>query len=115
LSISKRRISRNKNILNYCKYINLTCIFINSLVKSKLVIKMKTTLTKRGQTSVPSEIIKKYNLKKGSKLYWLDTGKGIKIIPIPNNIIEITHGIAKGEDLLKLLLESRKKDKLSEN
>ncbi|MHB1253726.1 MAG: AbrB/MazE/SpoVT family DNA-binding domain-containing protein [Candidatus Humimicrobiaceae bacterium] len=35
---------------------------------------MKTTVTKRGQTSVPSEIIKKYDLKKGSKLYWLDTG-----------------------------------------
>jgi len=75
---------------------------------------MKTTITKRGQTSVPSEIIKKYNLKKGSKLYWLDTGKGIKIIPIPDNIIGTVYRIAEGENLLEELNRSRKKDKLNE-
>jgi len=78
------------------------------------VIKMKTTITKRGQTSVPSEIIKKYNLKKGSKLYWLDTGKGIKIIPIPDDIINTVYRIAEGEKLLEELIQSRKKDKLNE-
>jgi len=78
------------------------------------VIKMKTTITKRGQTSVPSEIIKKYNLKKGSKLYWLDTGKGIKIIPIPDDITNTVYRIAEGENLLEELIQSRKKDKLNE-
>lgn len=75
---------------------------------------MKTTITKRGQTSVPSEIIKKYNLKKGSKLYWLDTGKGIKVIPIPDDIIGTVYRIAEGENLLEELNRSRKKDKLNE-
>ncbi len=75
---------------------------------------MKTTITKRGQTSVPSEIIKKYNLKKGSKLYWLDTGKEIKVIPIPDNIIITTYKIAEGENLLEDLIQSRKKDKINE-
>ncbi|MHB1276492.1 MAG: AbrB/MazE/SpoVT family DNA-binding domain-containing protein [Candidatus Humimicrobiaceae bacterium] len=75
---------------------------------------MKTTVTKRGQTSVPSEIIKKYDLKKGSKLYWLDTGKEIKVIPIPDDILNASYGIAKGENLLEELLKSRKQDIVNE-
>ena len=72
---------------------------------------MKTTLTKRGQTSVPAEIIKHYKLQKGSKLYWLDTGRGIRVIPIPVNILEETQGTASGEGLLERLLESRRIDR----
>jgi bifunctional DNA-binding transcriptional regulator/antitoxin component of YhaV-PrlF toxin-antitoxin module len=75
---------------------------------------MKTTITKRGQTSVPADIIKKYNLKKGSKLYWLDTGKEIKVILIPDNIIHSTFAIAEGEGLFNELIESRKLDRLNE-
>lgn len=75
---------------------------------------MKTTITKRGQTSVPAEIIKKYNLKKGSRLYWLDTGNEIKIIPIPDDIILSTFAIAEGEGLFDELIESRKRDRLNE-
>jgi len=70
-----------------------------------------TTLTKRGQTSVPAEIVKKYNLKKGSKLYWLDTGNGIKIIPLPDNVIQAASGSAKGEKLLEKLMKERKKER----
>jgi len=72
---------------------------------------MKTTLTKRGQTSVPAEIIKQYKLQKGSKLYWLDTGCGIRVIPIPENILEETRGAASGEKLLERLLKSRRIDR----
>jgi bifunctional DNA-binding transcriptional regulator/antitoxin component of YhaV-PrlF toxin-antitoxin module len=75
---------------------------------------MKTTITKRGQTSVPAGIIKKYNLKKGSKLYWLDTGKEIKVIPIPDNIVQSTFAVAEGEGLFNELIESRKRDRLNE-
>ena len=72
---------------------------------------MKTTLTKRGQTSVPAKIIKHYKLQKGSKLYWLDTGQGIRVIPIPMNILEQTQGTSSGEGLLEKLLELRKIDR----
>ena len=72
---------------------------------------MKTTLTKRGQTSVPAGIIKHYKLQKGSKLYWLDTGMGIRVIPIPENILEEIPGSARGEGLLEKLLESRRIDR----
>jgi len=79
------------------------------------VIKVKTTITKRGQTTVPAKIIKKYNLKTGSKLYWLDTGRGIKVIPISDDIINTAYGIAEGQNLLEELIQSRKKDKINEN
>lgn len=75
---------------------------------------MKTTLTKRGQTSVPSQIIRNYKMGKGSKLYWIDTGNGIRVIPIPDNIIEKTNGLSRGENLLEELLKSRNIDKLNE-
>jgi len=88
-----------------------SCKFNILLVTLLQVIQMKTTLTKRGQTSVPAEIIKNYKLQKGSKLYWLDTGRGIRVIPIPENILKDTKGIAKGEKLLEKLLESRRKDR----
>lgn len=75
---------------------------------------MKTTITKRGQTSVPAEIIKKYDLKKGSKLYWLDTGRDIKVIPVPDDIINRAYKIAEGENLFEELIKSRKKDRHDE-
>ena len=76
---------------------------------------METTLTKRGQISVPAKIIKSYHLKPGSKFYWLDTGMGIKLIPLPDNIIEYLHKSAKDENMLEELLKERKKDKNLEN
>lgn len=76
---------------------------------------METTLTKRGQISVPAKIIKSYHLKPGSKFYWLDTGMGIKLIPLPDNIIEYLHKSARGENLLEALLKERKRDKILEN
>lgn len=74
---------------------------------------MRTTISKRGQTSVPAEILKKYNLKKGSKLYWLDTGKEIKVIPIPEDIIKATYKIAEKEGLYNELMDYREKEKLN--
>jgi bifunctional DNA-binding transcriptional regulator/antitoxin component of YhaV-PrlF toxin-antitoxin module len=93
---------------------NISCNLNILLVRLLQVIKMKTTLTKRGQTSIPAEIIKHYKLKKGSKLYWLDTGRGIRVIPIPENVLENAKGIARGEKLLEKLLESRRKDRIND-
>ena len=75
---------------------------------------METILTERGQTVVPAPIRKRYKLRKGAKLVWLDDGKTIKVIPIPHDPVEALHGIGKGENLLKVLLEERKKDRARE-
>ncbi len=72
---------------------------------------METVITERGQTVVPAPIRKRYNLKKGTRLVWLDDGQTIKVIPIPDDPLEALHGIGEGENLLKALLEERKKDR----
>lgn len=73
---------------------------------------MKTTITKKGQTVVPSSLRKKYGLSEGSQLEWLDTGDLLlKVIPLPKNIIKSLRGCAKGEQLTQKLLKARKEDK----
>lgn len=75
---------------------------------------METTLTERGQTVIPAEIRKRYNLKKGDKLIWLDTGKTITVIPAPPDIVAALEGSGKGYKLTERLLAERKADYANE-
>jgi bifunctional DNA-binding transcriptional regulator/antitoxin component of YhaV-PrlF toxin-antitoxin module len=72
---------------------------------------MKTSVTKRGQTVIPSPIRRKYDIDEKTSLQWIDTGETIKVIPIPRDVRGALRGIAKGERLLETLLEERKVDK----
>lgn len=76
---------------------------------------MHTTLTKRGQTVVPAKIRKRYNLKEGDRLAWIDTGQGIKVIPIPADPISALRGSAKGAHLLDALYRYRKEERENEH
>jgi len=67
-------------------------------------------VTKRGQTVIPAKIRKRYNIKEGTKVEWIDTGTVIKVVPIPEDPLKALKGIAKGEKLLKKLLRERRKD-----
>ncbi len=72
---------------------------------------METTLTERGQTVIPAEIRKRYKLKKGTKLVWLDNGKTITVIPIPDDPLKVLRGSGKGERLSIQLLEERRRER----
>jgi len=72
---------------------------------------MQTTITKRGQTVVPAQIRKRYNIHEGDQLVWLDDGKVIKVIPVPGDPIRALRGSGRGHHLTEKLLESRGKDK----
>ena len=75
---------------------------------------METTLTERGQTVIPAEIRKRYNLKKGDRLIWLDTGKTITVIPVPSDIVAALEGPGKGYKLTERLLAERRADYANE-
>lgn len=70
---------------------------------------IKTTVSKRGQTAVPAEICKKYNIKAGQKIAWLDLGNMVTVLPMPENPIKAFRGSSKG--MLKTLMEERKKER----
>lgn len=72
---------------------------------------METTLTERGQTVIPAEIRKRYKLKKGTTLVWLDNGKTITVIPIPDDPLKALRGSGKGERLSAKLLEERRRER----
>lgn len=72
---------------------------------------MESTFTERGRTVIPAEIRKRYKLKKGTKLVWLDKGKTITVVPIPDDPVEALRGSGKGEGLVAKILEERKKDR----
>jgi len=72
---------------------------------------MRTTVTKRAQTVIPAAIRKRYGIKGGDFLEWVDDGQVIKVIPIPADPIKALRGCARGEGLVERLLEARRKDR----
>lgn len=70
---------------------------------------IKTTVSKRWQTAVPSEICHKYGIKAGQKIAWLDLGNMITILPMPSDSIKSFRGSSKG--LLNTLIKERKKER----
>ncbi|MBI4213362.1 MAG: AbrB/MazE/SpoVT family DNA-binding domain-containing protein [Chloroflexi bacterium] len=72
---------------------------------------MKTTLTQRGQTVVPAELRRRYGLREGDQLEWVDTGNGLRVIPLPADPVAALRGRGKGERLLERLLEERARDR----
>jgi AbrB family looped-hinge helix DNA binding protein len=75
---------------------------------------MKTTVTKRGQTVIPAELRRKYRIDEGAILEWVDTGMEIRVIPMPQDLIQALRGSAKGEKLTEKLLRTRREDKIRE-
>jgi AbrB family looped-hinge helix DNA binding protein len=75
---------------------------------------MQTTLTRRGQTVVPAPIRKRYDIREGDQLVWLDDGQNIKVIPVPSDPIRALRGTGRGERLVEKLLISRQEDRQRE-
>lgn len=71
----------------------------------------QTTVTERGQTSIPVQIRKRYNLKANVKLIWLDFGEMICIMPAQDDPVKALRGIFKERGLTKLMLEERRREK----
>lgn len=73
---------------------------------------MRTSVTKKGQTSIPASVRQRHHLEEGDRLVWVDDGGGvIRIIPIPKDPLKALRGVGQGEGLLAKLLESRQGDR----
>jgi len=56
-----------------------------------------TTVTKRGQTTIPRQLRQRYGVRAKTRLRWIDTGRGMLVIPAPNNSIKAAQGMLAGE------------------
>ena len=76
---------------------------------------MESTITERGQTAVPAALRKKYGLKPHMKLVWVDTGAGIRVVPVPKDPIQALRGMSKGLGLTESLLQDRREEREREH
>ena len=53
-----------------------------------------TKITSKGQTVVPSNFKREYELTGGSLLEWIDTGEILKVIPVPKDVMKALRGCA---------------------
>lgn len=73
---------------------------------------MKTTLSERGQTAVPVAIRERFGMKPGQQIEWVEDGKAIHLLPVPEDPIKHFRGSARG--LTQVLLARRKKEREKE-
>ena len=75
---------------------------------------MQTTVTERGQISIPARLRKKFKLTPGTGIEWMETPEGIFLLPVPQDPIAAFRGQAKSLST-RILLEERRKDRLKDN
>ena len=76
---------------------------------------LQTSVTKRWQTVIPAAIRKRYAIREGDLLVWLDDGQTIKVIPVPaDDPVRALRGAGRGERLVERLLASRREDRSRE-
>ena len=56
-----------------------------------------TTVTKRGQTTIPHQLRRRYRVHAKTNLRWIDTGQGMLVIPVPDNSIKTARGMLAGK------------------
>ena len=75
---------------------------------------MRSTVTRRGQTVIPAKLRGRYGLGEGSQVEWIDTGAGLKVVPVPADPIAALRGSGRGERLNERLLAERARDRKRE-
>lgn len=75
---------------------------------------MRSTVSSRGQTSVPAEVRRQFHLKERSRLEWVIDGDVITVLPIPPAPVRSFRGSLKGKYSIKALLRDRAKERARE-
>ncbi len=72
---------------------------------------METSIvTTKGQIVIPSKIRRKYSIKEGTKVHFIENGDNIILQPVTADFYHKLRGSLKGADLTTALLEERKAD-----
>jgi AbrB family looped-hinge helix DNA binding protein len=71
---------------------------------------MNVTVSAKGWVVIPAVLRKKYGIKPGARLQFVDYGGALELIPVPDNPVEAAAGMLKGGNSLTeaLLAEHRR-------
>jgi AbrB family looped-hinge helix DNA binding protein len=75
---------------------------------------MKSTISSRGQVSIPATLRKKYGIETETQVEWIEEGNAIKIVPLPKDPIKAFRGAGKNQYTSGKLIEDRRKERLEE-
>ena len=69
-------------------------------------------VTSKGQLVIPSKMRRKFGIKPGTRVNFYEEEDGIKLIPITPEVVKANIGfLGKEGDLLKALMEEKKKER----
>ncbi|MDX9992865.1 MAG: AbrB/MazE/SpoVT family DNA-binding domain-containing protein [Anaerolineales bacterium] len=72
---------------------------------------LNVTVSQKGWVVIPADLRKKYGIKPGSKLQFVDYGGALELIPIPDDPIEAAAGMLKGgKSLTQALLDEHRRE-----
>ncbi len=75
----------------------------------------ESTMTTKGQIVVPARLRKRYSLKPGTKVCFIERGEEILFRPVTKEYLKSLHGMLTSEtSVTKELLEERTKDRACE-
>ena len=66
---------------------------------------MRSTITARGQTVIPADIRRRFNLSPSDRLEWIVENDTIRVVPVREDPIEAFRGRGKGGTTERLLKE----------
>lgn len=75
---------------------------------------MRSTVSARGQVSIPARLRKKFHIEAQMELEWVEEGNAIKIIPLPKDPVTAFRGAGKGRYTSDKLVRDRRKERLEE-
>jgi AbrB family looped-hinge helix DNA binding protein len=72
----------------------------------------ESTMTSKGQIVVPARLRRRYGLKQGTKVYFIERDKEILFQPVTKDYLKSVHGMLTSEtSMTKELLKERAKDR----